>query len=102
MTKITDIPVKVLINTILPLCEAKDLFSLSCTNKFFAHALTGENFWRQKVAIEYGFTGPETNSRYGWKLIYQRLGKPQNFWWGYVVFSSYYLRSYTFVGYSLT
>ena len=90
MTKITDIPVRVLINNILSLCKVKDVLSLGCTNRFFALVVADENFWRQRVAVEYKFTGPETNSICGWKLIYQRLGKPQNFWWRYALFSSCY------------
>ena len=94
MIKIADIPVGVLINNILPFCEIKDVLSFGCTNKFFALAVADESFWRQKVAVDYKFKGPETNSIYGWKLIYQRLGKPQDFMWEYVAFSSCYVISW--------
>ena len=89
--KITDIPAEVLVNNVLPFCRTKDAVSLGCTNKFFALAVADETFWQQKVAVDYKFTGPDTNNIYGWKLIYQRLGKPQDFWWEYVTFSFCYL-----------
>ena len=70
---ITDIPVGLLINRILPFCEAKDVLSLGCTNRFFA-----------LVAGHYSFTGSETVRTGGWKSIY---GKPRIFVWGWVTFS---------------
>ena len=46
----------------------------------------GETFWRQRVAVDYNFTGSETNRMNGWKFIYQRLKNPRVFTWGYAVF----------------
>jgi len=87
---IADIPAKVLINNILPLCEAKDVLSLGCTNKFFALIATDETFWRQKVVVDYNFRGSEIARRSGWKFIYQRFRKPRVFIWGCVTLSSCY------------
>jgi len=42
---ITDIPVKLFIDNILPFCEAKDILSLGCASKFFALFAT-DVFWR--------------------------------------------------------
>ena len=56
-TTITDIPLKVLMDNILPFCETKDVISLSCTNKFFALITTGKTFWKQKLAVDHNFTG---------------------------------------------
>jgi hypothetical protein len=55
--RITDIPAKILINNVLPFCEAKDVLSLGCTNKFFALVTTDDMFWRQKLAVDYNFPG---------------------------------------------
>jgi SCF-associated factor 1 len=91
-----DIPVKVLINNILLFCEAKDVLSLGCTNKFFALIANDGTFWKQKLAVNYNFTGSETARMSGWKLIYQKLRKPQVFVWGCVTFSFCYVMVYSF------
>ena len=72
-TRITDIPVKVLMNNILPFCEAKDLLSLGRTNWFFALVIAGETSWRRKLAVDADFTGPETTRTSSWKFIPQRF-----------------------------
>lgn len=82
---ITDIPVKVFVDNVLPFCEANDVLSLGCTNKLFALVATDETFWRRKLAIDHNFTGWETNKTNGWKFVYQKINKPQLFTWGYVI-----------------
>ena len=62
------------------------MLSLGCTNKFFAHIMSDDALWRRKLVIDYNFTGSETNRTSGWKFIYLRLGKPQLFCWGCVMF----------------
>jgi SCF-associated factor 1 len=88
---IADIPVELLIDNILPFCEAKDVFSLGCTNKFFALITTDDMLWKRKLAVDYNFTGSETARTSGWKFIYQRLRNPRVFVWGYVIFSFSYV-----------
>ena len=85
--KITDIPVRLLTNKILPFCGVRDILSLGCTNKFFAHIMSDDALWRRKLVIDYNFTGSETNRTSGWKFIYLRLRKPRLFSWGCVTFS---------------
>ena len=90
---ITDLPVRLLTDKILPFCEVKDILSLGCTSKFFAVIMSGDGeFWRRKLAIDYNFTGSETNRTSGWKFVYLRLGRPRFFAWGCVRFSSVLLR----------
>jgi len=84
--EIIDIPVKVLANNILPFCETKDVASLGCTNKFFA-LVTADMFWRQKLVVDYNFTGFETARTSDWQFIHQRLRNPRVFVWGCVTFS---------------
>ena len=96
-TVITDIPVKVLTNNILPFCEAKDVLSLGCTNKFFALVTADDAFWRLKLAVDYNFTGSETARTSGWKFIYQKLRNPRVFVWGYVAFPFFYVMRRLFV-----
>jgi len=89
--KIMDIPVEVLLDNILPFCEAEDVLSLGCTNKFFALVTTDEAFWRQKLAVDYNFTGSGTTRTSNWKIIYQRFRNPRVFVWGCVIFSFFYV-----------
>ena len=81
-----DIPARLLINSVLPFCELKDVISLGCTNKFFALVANDDTFWRRRVASNYNFTGSETVSTSGWKSIYRKLRNPRVFVWGCVTF----------------
>ena len=83
---ITDLPVKLLTNKILPFCEVRDMLSLGCTNRLFALIMSDNGFWKRKLIIDYNFTGLGTNRTSGWKFIYLRLGKPRLFTWGCVAF----------------
>jgi len=96
-TGIADIPVELLIDNILPFCEAKDVFSLGCTNKFFALITTDDTYWKRRLVVDYNFTGSETARTSGWKFIYQRLRNPRVFVWGYVIFSFSMLRGCSFL-----
>ena len=86
-TGIADIPVELLLDNILPFCEAKDVLSLGCTNKLFSLVTTDDMLWKRKLAADYNFTGSETARTSGWKFIYQRLRNPRVFVWGCVIFS---------------
>ena len=90
-TGIADMPVELLIDNILPFSEAKDVFSLGCTNKFFALITTDDMFWKRRLVVDYNFTGSETARTSGWKFIYQRLRNPRVFVWGYVIFFILYV-----------
>ena len=85
---IMDIPAEVLMDNILPFCEAEDVLSLGYTNKFFA-LVAIDIFWRRRLMLDYNFMGLETARMSGWKSIYWRLRNrnPQLFVWGYATFS---------------
>ena len=87
-----DLPIELLTNKILLFCGVRDMLSLGCTNKFFALIMSDGAFWRRRLAIDYNFTGSETNRTSGWKFIHLRLGKPRLFAWGCVRFYSVILR----------
>ena len=89
-TGIADVPVELFIDNILPFCETKDVFSLGCTNKFFALITTDDTFWKRRLAVDFNFTGSETARTSGWKFIYKRLRSPRVFVWGYVISSLCY------------
>ena len=91
---IADVPVEVLIDNILPFCEVKDVFSLGCTNKFFALITTDDTFWKRRLAVDYNFTGSETARSSGWKFIYKRLRNPRVFVWGYVILFYFFIPSH--------
>ena len=90
-TGIAHIPVEVLIDNILPFCEVNDVFSLGCTNKYFALVTMDDMFWKRRSAVDYNFTGSDTARRSGWKFIYKRLRNPRVFVWGYVIFSFHHV-----------
>ena len=85
---IMDIPIKVFMDNILPLCEVKDAISLGCANKFFALVMNDEAYWKQKLEIDYNFTGSETGRTSGWKFLYRGFKNSRIFVWGCVAFSS--------------
>ena len=89
-----DIPVKVLMDNILPFCETKDVISIGCSNKFFALIAT-DMFWRKKLAVEYNFTGSGTTRTSGWKFMYQRLRNSRVFVWGCVASVVLYVHLFT-------
>ena len=93
----TDIPTKVLINNILPLCEVKDVLSLGRTNNFFALIASDEAFWKRKLGADYNFTRSGTARTSGRKFIYQRLRNPRVFVWGCVTFSFCYAVRHSFI-----
>ena len=87
-TKIVDIPAKLLISSVLPFCEAKDVLSLGCTNRFFALVANDDTFWRQRLVNDYNFTGLGVAKKGDCKSIYRKLRNLQLrvFVWGCVTF----------------
>jgi len=89
LARITDIPVNVFVDNILPFCEVKDVISLGYTNKFFALITNDEMFWKRNLVIDYNFTASETARTSGWRflyLIYRSSRNPRIFVWGCVTF----------------
>ena len=93
-----DIPAEVLMDGILPFCQAEDVLSFGRTNKFFA-LVAIDMFWRRRLMLDYNFTGSETARSSGWQFIYQRLRNrnPQLFVWGCANFSFCYAIRCSFV-----
>jgi len=85
--RIMDIPINVFTDNILPLCEVEDVISLGCANKFFALVANDETYWKQKLVIDYNFTGSETGRTSDWKFLYQKFRNPRIFVWGCVTCS---------------
>ncbi|KAJ3976445.1 regulator of chromosome condensation 1/beta-lactamase-inhibitor protein II [Lentinula raphanica] len=79
---ITDIPVEIILDNLLPRLPLNDLFHLQSTNKFFAQLCDDETLWKKKLSEDYNFPDESTARTSGWKFIYLRLTKPRVFVWG--------------------
>ena len=84
MPTITDIPIEVFIDNILPLLPLADLLRLSSTNKFFYLLAADETFWKRKLEVDFNFPSSETARNTGWRFIYRRLANPKVYVWGCV------------------
>ena len=81
---ISDIPVEVLLDNLLPFAQVNDILSLGSTNKYFAALSADETFWRRKCQEDFNFTSQETARQSGWKTLYRGLSYPRIFVWGFV------------------
>ncbi|KII85876.1 hypothetical protein PLICRDRAFT_115016 [Plicaturopsis crispa FD-325 SS-3] len=82
MPTITDIPVEVLIDNLLPQIPIRDLLSLAATNRAFTQLAADETFWKRKLQADFNFNGNDTARTSGWKAIYKGLSRPKVFTWG--------------------
>ncbi|KAJ3721357.1 regulator of chromosome condensation 1/beta-lactamase-inhibitor protein II [Lentinula guzmanii] len=82
MLAVTDIPIEILLDNLLPRLPLNDLLKLQSTNKFFAALCADESFWRKKSQEDFNFPDESTARTSGWKFIYLRLTKPRVFVWG--------------------
>ncbi|KAK7686291.1 hypothetical protein QCA50_010515 [Cerrena zonata] len=82
MPRITDVPVEVFIDVLLPLLPVSSLLRLGCTNRFFYLLTSDEPFWHRKIQEDYNFPSSDTARTTGWKFIYKRLANPKVYVWG--------------------
>ncbi|KAG9103248.1 hypothetical protein FRC06_011629 [Ceratobasidium sp. 370] len=82
MATIEQLPIEVLIDSLLPALTLRDLLALACTNKFFAAVCADDTFWKRKTALEYNFSGAESARTSGFKHVYRGLRSPRVFVWG--------------------
>ncbi|ESK97802.1 f-box protein [Moniliophthora roreri MCA 2997] len=82
MPGITDLPVELHIDNLLPILPLPDLLSLGLTNKAFATLCRDETLWKRKLQADFNFSGAGTARTSGWKFIYLRLTKPRVYVWG--------------------
>ena len=85
MLELSDLPVELLLDNILPLLPVPDLLSLGCVDRHFAQLTSDETFWHRKIEEVYNFSGSETARKNGWKFLYRRFSHPRVFVWGYVM-----------------
>ena len=79
---LTDLPVEVLIDNILPVVDLADLGSLAATNKSMAAICADDTFWKRKCLDDFNFHSGETARTSGWKVLYRGLFRPRIFVWG--------------------
>ena len=79
---LTDLPVDVLLDNILPSIPISDILSLSSTNRFFSLLGSDDTFWKRKLQEDFNFTDPSTARTSGWKVIYKGLSHPRIYTWG--------------------
>jgi SCF-associated factor 1 len=79
---ITDIPIEVVLDNLLPLLPIADLQHFAATNKFFYALCSDETFWKRKLHEDYNFPESDTARTTGWKFIYKRLANPKIYVWG--------------------
>ncbi|KAF4569685.1 hypothetical protein EYR40_008663 [Pleurotus pulmonarius] len=82
MPCLTDVPVEVLIDNLLPQIALVDLLSLTCTNKFFAIVCSDETFWKRKLERDFNFSPTATARNNGFKILYKGVRRPHLFVWG--------------------
>ncbi|KLO11069.1 RCC1/BLIP-II protein [Schizopora paradoxa] len=82
MPSLSDIPVEVLLDNLLPTLEVKDLLSLGSTSKAFYEIVTDDTFWKLKCDRDFNFNGKKTARTSGWIIIYKGLSKPKCYVWG--------------------
>ncbi|KZT69245.1 RCC1/BLIP-II protein [Daedalea quercina L-15889] len=82
MPALTDLPVELFLDNILPLLPVPDLLHFGCVNRHFAQLSSDETFWHRKIEEDYNFSGSETARKNGWKFLYRRFSHPRVFVWG--------------------
>lgn len=76
------LPLELLIDSLLPWLELRDLLALARTSRFFALVCSDDTFWKRKTAEEYNFPGAASARTSGFKHLYRGLRKPRVFVWG--------------------
>lgn len=81
-TTLDALPLELLIDSLLPWLELRDLLALARTCRFFALVCSDDTFWKRKTAEEYNFSGAGSARTSGFKHLYRGLRKPRVFVWG--------------------
>ncbi|KAA1469035.1 RCC1/BLIP-II [Dentipellis sp. KUC8613] len=82
MPTLTDLPVEVLLDNLIPLIPIRDVSRLARTNKFFAILCADDMLWKKKCQEDFNFTGSETARTSGFMRLYRGLSRPRIFVWG--------------------
>ncbi|PSR71035.1 hypothetical protein PHLCEN_2v13083 [Hermanssonia centrifuga] len=85
MPRITEIPVEIYLDNLLPFLPVQDLSRLGTTNRFFYLLSSDETFWKRKIEEDFNFSVSDTARTTGWKFLYKSLSNPKIYVWGYAV-----------------
>ena len=85
MPSLTDIPVEVFIDNILPLVPLKDILSLTSISKDFAALCNDDTFWKRKLKEDYNFSDIATARTRGYKFLYKGVHNAKTYVWGYAL-----------------
>ncbi|KAG6821200.1 hypothetical protein H0H93_004020 [Arthromyces matolae] len=74
---LNELPIEILLDSVLQSMAIPDILNLGCTNKFFASLSSDDTFWRRRLQADYNFSGAGTARTTGWKFIYRGLFNPR-------------------------
>ncbi|KAG1770740.1 regulator of chromosome condensation 1/beta-lactamase-inhibitor protein II [Suillus occidentalis] len=79
---LSNLPIEVLLDNLLPWLAIPDLIHLGQTDHFFARLCNDETFWKRKLEEDFNFTDERTARISGWKRLYRGLRNPKTYVWG--------------------
>ncbi|KAG9006088.1 hypothetical protein FRB94_000993 [Tulasnella sp. JGI-2019a] len=80
---ITDLPVELLLDHLLPTLAIPDLLALTRTNRFIASVCNDDILWKLRLKRDFNFTAnADTARESGFKVLYRGLRKPSVYTWG--------------------
>ncbi|KIJ49163.1 hypothetical protein M422DRAFT_161543 [Sphaerobolus stellatus SS14] len=82
MPSLTDIPLEIFIDNILPLLPLNSIQSLTQVNKDFALLCSDDTFWKRKVKEDYNFSDIVTARTKGYKFLYKGIHNAKTYVWG--------------------
>ncbi|KIY71850.1 RCC1/BLIP-II protein [Cylindrobasidium torrendii FP15055 ss-10] len=82
MSSITELPLELWLDNILPALPLPDVARLAQTCKFFGDLAADDTFWKRKCDADFNFSAAGTARTSGWKFIYSGLSKPRVYVWG--------------------
>ncbi|KAI5123508.1 hypothetical protein M0805_006668 [Coniferiporia weirii] len=82
MPSLSDLPVELLLDHLLPNLPVRSLLALGATNHRFASLCYDDTFWKLKCKQDFNFSGSKTARTTGWKFIYKGLSNPKVYLWG--------------------
>ncbi|KAF8587910.1 RCC1/BLIP-II [Ramaria rubella] len=79
---LSDIPLEVLIDNLLPLIPLKDILSLTVTSKDYAKLCSDDTFWKRKLKEDYNFSDASSARTKGYKFLYKGVHNAKIYVWG--------------------
>lgn len=77
-----ELPLPVVVDTLLPMLSDRDLASLRCVSKHAKLLVEDEVLWKRKVLADFTFPAYATARMGGWYRLYTGLSNPDIYVWG--------------------